>query len=132
MRIANAATLTTHGNSVGRRAMVEILEAGLQAADPYWNVRELVRLEGDRLVVGNPRFEPEGCPVTGDEVFDLANVGRILVVGAGKGIQRAVKALEDVLGDRLSGGHVIDKKGNPVILERIGVPLGAHPVPHER
>jgi len=131
MRIANAATLTTHGNSVGRRAMVEILEAGLQAADPYWNVRELVRLEGDRLVVGNPRFEPEGCPVTGDEVFDLANVGRILVVGAGKGIQRAVKALEDVLGDRLSGGHVIDKKGNPVILERIGVTLGGHPVPDE-
>ncbi len=131
MRITNAAHLTSHGNTAGRTAMVQILEAGLQAADPYWNMRELIRVEGNRLVVGNPRFEPRGCPVTGDEVFDLSQVGRIFVIGAGKGIQRAVKAIEDVLGDRLSGGHVIDKKGNPVTLKRIGVTLGGHPVPDD-
>jgi len=131
MRITNAASLTSHGNTPGRRAMVEILEAGLRAADPYWNVRELVRIDGKRLVVGNRLFEPEGSPVTGDEVFDFSTVGRIVVIGAGKGIQRAAKALEDILGDHLSGGHVIDKKGNPLILERIGVTLGGHPVPDE-
>jgi len=131
MRITNAATLASHGNIAGRQAMVQILEAGLQAADPCWNVKRLVRLEGDRLVAGNPGFEPSGSPVTGDEVFDLSKIGRVFVIGAGKGIQRAVKALEDVLGDRLSGGHVIDKKGNPVILERVGVTLGGHPVPDE-
>jgi hypothetical protein len=41
MRIKNAHSLYSHGNVAGRRAMVEILEAGLQAADPYWNTREL-------------------------------------------------------------------------------------------
>lgn len=131
MRITNAAHLTSHGNTAGRMAMVQILEAGLQAADPYWNVRELVRVEGDRLIVGNHRFEPQGSPVTGDEVFDLSRTGRIFVIGAGKGIQRAAKALEDVLGAHLTAGHVIDKKGNPLILERIGVTFGGHPVPDE-
>lgn len=121
--------LLSHGNMTGRKAVLEILEAGLSAADPYANTKKLIRLDGERLIVGNKNFEPVGTPVTGDEVIDLREIDRIYVVGAGKGIQRAVKALEEVLGDRLTGGHVIDKKGHPVILEKVGVTLGAHPVP---
>ncbi len=116
--------------------MVEILEAGLQGADPYANVRELVRLDQEddgtarrRLVIGGGRFEPRGDPRSGTEVIDLSRVGRVFVFGAGKGVQRAARALEDILGDRLTGGHVIDKKGHPVICEKIGVTLGGHPVP---
>ncbi len=123
--------LISHGNIALRKAALEILEAGLEASDPYFNTRKLIRLEGNRLIVGNKDFEPSGSPVTGDEVFDLSEIGRIFVFGAGKGIQRVAKAIEDVLGDRLTGGHVNDKKGHPVILERIGVTLGAHPVPDE-
>ena len=111
--------------------MVEILEAGLQAADPYWNTAKLVRIEGDILVVGGTEFEAKGAPVTGEERIPLADIDRIFVFGAGKGIQRVARALEDVLGDRLTGGHVIDKKGHPVVLDRIGVTLGGHPVPDE-
>ncbi len=131
MRIRNAHTLTGHGNIPGRSALIEIMEAGLQAADPYWNTRDLVRVEKGNLVVGGSRFEPDGSPVTGEEVFNLSHIGRIFVLGAGKGIQRVAKALEDTLRDCLSGGHVIDKKGHPVILERIGVTLGGHPVPDD-
>jgi len=131
MRIQNSATLTSHGNIAGRRAVVDILEAGLQAADPYWNAIRLVRIEGDTLVVGRPEFEPHGAAVTGEERILLADIDRIFVLGAGKGIQRVAKALEEVLGDHLTGGHVIDKKGHPVVLERIGVSLGGHPVPDE-
>lgn len=129
MRIRNAEELRSHGNIPGRRAMVEILEAGLQAADPYRNTRELVQLHGDKLVIGGGRFEPEGAPLSGDMVIDLSTIRRILVIGAGKGLQRVAQALEDVLGERLSGGHIIDKKGHPVILKRIEVTLGGHPVP---
>ena len=128
-RIQNTETLLSTGNIRGRRAVLEILEAGLQASDPYGNTRELVRIENGRLVVGNKDFEPLGSPRTGDEVYELSETGNIYVFGAGKGIQRVAKAIEDILGDRLTGGHVIDKKGHPVILERIGVTLGGHPAP---
>lgn len=131
MRIRNADTLTSHGNRAGRGAMVEILEAGLQAGDPYRNTRRLLRVEDGRLIVGNPDFEPAGSPITGDSAFDLSHGGRIFVFGAGKGIQRAAKAIEDVLGDRLTGGHVIGKHGDPVIVERIGVTLAGHPAPDD-
>jgi len=131
MRITNPEPLKSHGNIAGRQAVVDILEAGLQAADPYWNAAKLVRIEGDSLIVGRPEFEPHGAAQTGEERIPLQDIDRIFVFGAGKGIQRVARALEDVLGDHLTGGHVIDKKGHPVVLDRIGVSLGGHPVPDE-
>jgi glycerate 2-kinase len=131
-RLRNAGTLISHGNVRGRTAMVEILEAGLQAADPYRNTRTLVRLEDGRIRVGGAGFAPVGDPQAEEEfVARLADIDRIFVFGAGKGVQRSAKALEDVLGDALTGGHVIDKSGHPVICEKIGVTLGGHPVPDE-
>ena len=130
-RILNKDTLLSTGNVPGRRTVLEILETGLQASDPYGSTLRLIRKEKDRLIVGNRDFEPAGTPKSGDEVFDLSAEGGIYVFGAGKGIQRVARAIEDLLGDRLTGGHVIDKKGHPVILERIGVTLGGHPAPDE-
>ena len=130
-RIQNAENLLSTGNVPGRQAMLQILEAGLQAANPYANARRLMRVENGKLIVGNKEFEPSGSPRSGDEVYDLSRIGRIYVLGAGKGIQNVAKAIEDVLGDRLIGGHVIDKKGHPLILERVGVTLGGHPTPDE-
>lgn len=130
-RIANRDVLLSSGNLPGRKAMLDILEAGLQACDPYTNTRKLIRREGENLIIGNRAFEPPGSPVTGDEIYDLSGLGNIYVFGACKGVQRVAKAIEEILGDRLTGGHVIDKKGSPVILDRVGVTLGSHPVPDE-
>ncbi|RME99534.1 MAG: DUF4147 domain-containing protein [Chloroflexi bacterium] len=130
-RILNPETLTSHGNIAGRKAVLEILEAGMQAADPYNNVFKLMRVEGHKLIVGYPAFEPPGGPQSGEEEIDLNQVGRIFVLGAGKGVQRTAKAIEEILGDRLTGGHVIDKHGGEKILQKIGVTFGAHPVPDE-
>ena len=129
MRILNTETLWSHGNQKGRKDIVEILEAGLEAVDPYHSVSKLIRVEDGKLIVGNHDFEPRGTPRSGDEVYDLSEIGRILVFGAAKGVQRAAKAIEDVLGDRLAGGHGIDKQGTEITLKRIGVTLGGHPVP---
>ncbi|MDF1514269.1 MAG: DUF4147 domain-containing protein [Anaerolineae bacterium] len=130
-RIVNPETLYDHGNIAGRKAMVEILEAGLQAADPYYNTRKALRLEGHILSVGCPDFEPSGDPHRGVEIIDLQSVGNIYVLGAGKGSQRVAKAIEDVLDTRCTGGHIIDKHGAECILDRIDVTFGAHPVPDE-
>jgi glycerate-2-kinase len=130
-RIQNPEALLSTGNRTGRKAILQILEAGLQASDPYHNARKLIRLEGGKLVVGKKEFEPAGSPRSGDEVYDLSRIRKIIVVGAGKGIQNVARAIEEVLGDRLTGGHVIDKKGHPIILKKIGVTLGGHPAPDE-
>ena len=129
MIIKNAEELTSHGNVSGRKAVLEILEAGLQAADPYENVRRLVRIENGRLIVGDGGFsEPPGEPPL---VFNLSEVGNIYVVGGGKAAQRQAKAIEDVLGELITEGHVNAKKGEKVQLQRIGVTLAGHPIPDE-
>ena len=111
--------------------MLEILEAGMQAADPYYAMLRVLHRDGDTLTFRGGPFEPAGSPRSGDEIIDLNQVGRVFVFGAGKGIQRAARAVEDLLGDRLTGGHVIAKHGEELILDRVGVTFGAHPVPDE-
>lgn len=130
-RILNASALLDHGHGAGRKLMLDILEAGLRAADPYYATQGVVCRAGEMLTIGGDLYAPPNTPLPGPEVIDLRQVGRIFVLGAGKGIQGAARALEELLGDRLTGGVVIDKHGTPRSLERIEVVYGAHPIPDE-
>ncbi|MCL5027073.1 MAG: DUF4147 domain-containing protein [Chloroflexi bacterium] len=129
MIIQNTKELLSHGDTGGRRIVLEVLEAGLRASDPYDNVRRLVRVQDGKLIVG---YEDEAGP-QGQEplVFDLSQVGHIYVIGGGKAAQRQAMALEDALGDLITGGHVNAKKGDRVQLKRIEVTLAGHPIPDE-
>ena len=130
MRILNSDRLTSHGNREGRRIAAEILEDSLQAADPYDNTTHLLRIEGDTLYVGNDLFVPEGSPRKGIDSYRFGeSIDRVFVFGAGKGIQRVAQALEDVLGDRLTGGMVLIKHQDIHQLRRIQVRYTSHPVP---
>jgi len=137
----NRGELLSHGNRAGRATVLDILEAGLVAADPYPNVQRAVRIEHGQLVIGSEEF-PLG-PISGGAldhprpfgpgplVLDLDKIGHIYVTGGGKAAQREAQALEDVLGDLITAGHVNAKKGDSVALKRIEVTLAGHPEPDE-
>lgn len=131
MRIQNAADLVSHGNVSGRQDMLAIMESGLQAADPYNNTKQLLKRVGNLFYIGNLEFEADGDPQSGTEIINLDEIENIYIVGAGKGVQHVALAFEEVLGERLTGGHVISKYGDEVILKRVDVTFGAHPVPDE-
>jgi len=104
MIIKNRSSLTSYGNLEGRRIVLDILEAGLAAPDPYDNMRKLVRLENGKLIIGHPNFsEPPGQEPL---VYHLTDIRNIYVVGGGKAAQREAKGLEDVLGDLITDGHI--------------------------
>jgi glycerate 2-kinase len=127
--IRNWDELTSHGDREGRTMALEILGAGLAAADPYVNTRSLIRIEGDRLTIGGrPELDVSGY---GDEVIDFSEVEHIYVIGAGKAVQHQARALEDLLGDRLTAGAITVKRGEGRRLRRIAVTEAAHPVPDE-
>lgn len=131
MRILNREQITSHGNKIGRQMAVDILEAGLAAADPYHNTCKLFRLERNFLYIGNQDFEADGDPQSGIAFYDLAEIENIYIVGAGKGSQQVAKAIEDVLKDRLTGGELISKYGDKPILSKINVTFASHPIPDE-
>ena len=133
MRILNMEALTNHGNIAGRKIVGEILEAGMQAGDPYNAVIKLVQRKGSILKINGPEYEPINSPKSGPVEYNLdTDIDRIFLFGAGKGILRIAKALEETLGDYLTGGCVIVKKGDKEDLSgKIEVFYGAHPVPDE-
>ena len=131
MRIKNKSTLTSHGNIEGRKIVAELLDAGLDSLDPYYRVKEFIKIEKQKIVLNNVGFEMKDDPHSGGLEFDLKDYDRVFLIGAAKGVQRAALAFEEVLGDVLTGGHVIAKHGEDIVCKKIGVTLAGHPVPDE-
>lgn len=101
-----------------RKALEEILRAGLDAVDPEQAVRRYVRREDKTLLAG-------------DRSYGMDRYKRIIIVGAGKGTAPMAKALEDILGDMLTGGRIIVKYGYGMSLQRTQVVEAGHPIPDE-
>lgn len=123
--------LTSHGNIRGREIVTKLLDAGLDSLDPYFRVKKFIRVEDGKIYINNDGFEMRDDPHSGSVTLDLANYDRVLVIGAAKGVQRAALAFEEVLGDVLTGDHVIGKHGEEIICKKIGVTLAGHPMPDE-
>lgn len=97
-----------------RSAALRIAEAGLRVIDTEEVVRRAVRIHGNALLVGNAMFE-------------LAEGGKLIVIGVGKCSLEAGRALERILGERLTGGIVMDI--HPGKLSRLQTYAGTHPFP---
>ena len=119
MKIKNYDRLISGGDVESRRVVLGILEASLQSLDSYRLIRKLLQLEGPVLRIGGYHW-------------DLRKRRRVLVVGAGKACNAMARAVEDTLGDRISGGLVIVKhlEGSDG-LRNIELMEGGHPIPNE-
>lgn len=101
-----------------RTHLEQIFRAGLEAVDPEEAVRKHVRLQENRLQVG-------------EHFYDLSRFERVLLVGAGKGTAPMAKALEEILGERFAGGRIVVKYGHGSDLKKTYVLEAGHPIPDE-
>ncbi|MBI3989541.1 MAG: glycerate kinase [candidate division NC10 bacterium] len=101
-----------------RKAALEIFGAALKAADPAEAIRRHVRLEGTLLKAGI-------------STFDLSQVRRMFVVGAGKASAPMGAALEEILHDRILEGLMVTKYGHLGPVRRVRLLEAGHPVPDE-
>ena len=114
--VQNRNQLLSHGATRLRGLALEIVDAALDASDPYRLTRARVSLNGSDLRVGNL-------------TYDLSGRGNVYVLGAGKATYPIARALEDVLGDRISDGLIVLKRGQGGSLKRIRVIEASHPIP---
>ena len=101
-----------------REMALDVLGAALDAVEPGAAVRRALQREGNTLHVRG-------------RVYDLARFRRVWVIGAGKASAPMAAAVEDVLGDRVSGGHVTVKYGYTAPTARVTLHEAGHPVPDE-
>ena len=62
-------------------------------------------------------------------VIPLDTIDCIYVIGAGKASAIMAKEIESILGDRITGGHVVVKYGHVCKLKHIDVSEAGHPLP---
>src|SRR5215467_2962777 len=93
-----------------------IFAAEVATVDPAAAVRRAVVRQGDTLYV-------DGVP------YDLQRYANVYVVGAGKAGATMAQGLEEVLGERLTGGVVAIKYGHRAPVSRVTIHEAAHPVP---
>jgi hydroxypyruvate reductase/glycerate 2-kinase len=116
--ICNRDELLVHGPRELREAAVDIVEHAIRAADPYAATLDLLHVDHDHLRIG-------------DLGYDMSDWEHIYVIGAGKATQPIALALEELLGECISDGLVILKRGEEQHLRRIRAIEAAHPVPDE-
>jgi hydroxypyruvate reductase len=92
------------------------MQAALRAVDPAQAVHNALRLEGDTLRIAG-------------KAYDLRRYERILVVGAGKASGPMARAVEEVLGDRITTGLVNVKYGYTDRTRRVRLREAGHPLP---
>lgn len=99
--------------------LLDVFHAALAAVDPSHAVKRALRIEKTRLYAGGGEYSLDGF-------------SRVLVVGAGKATVRMAMAIEELLGERISGGLIVVKDGHAGSLRTISQVEASHPVPDER
>ncbi|MCL4358302.1 glycerate-2-kinase family protein, partial [Patescibacteria group bacterium] len=97
-----------------REVVLSLVEAALDAIQPENVLKKNFDLDRDQLTIQS-------------EDFNLKELKRIFLIGFGKGSARFSKILENLLGQRLNGGNVIDVVGAD--FKKITFCQGAHPLP---
>ncbi len=98
--------------------MNEIFSAGLDGVAPDKAVLRTCQLIDDILIVDQT-------------IYHLDNIDRIVVIGAGKGSALMAKAIETLLGQRMTDGLITVKYGYVESLDWIEICEAGHPLPDQ-
>lgn len=96
-----------------RKVLLDLIESALESVQPENVFGKNIRLEENILSIK-------------DQAYNLDDYSNIYILGFGKGSARNSKLLENLLGERLTGGYVIDTQEES--FSKIQFTLGTHPV----
>lgn len=119
MKIRNYKSLADHGDTQSRKIVLDIAERTLERLDSYKLIRSITSFDGHILRIGNNKW-------------DLDTKKNVYLIGAGKACNHMARAIDEILGDRLTRGIAIVKileEGD--IFNKTEVYVGGHPLPNE-
>lgn len=101
-----------------RAVALQIFHRTLAAIDVASIVRNHLSLRGDRLQIG-------------ESEYDLTDIRRIVIIAIGKAGVTMARAVEAILGDRITEGLVVSNAVMGELPERMRVVIGGHPLPDQ-
>ena len=118
-KIKNLESLVENGEASSRKILLQLMENVLAELDASCRIRELMSLEGDKLVVGHM-------------TIDLSRKRNVYLLGAGKACNAMASAVCSVLGNRIAKGIISVKIAEPQdVYCNTNVFVGGHPIPNE-
>ncbi|USH00033.1 glycerate kinase [Thermococcus argininiproducens] len=114
--MVNREELLSYGDVKAKAIALTLMKDAIRSADPYEAVRRVLKFENERIIVKG-------------EVFQIK--GKIYVLAFGKAACAMAKAIEDVLGDKITEGIAITKYGYALPMSKIKVIEAGHPIPDE-
>ena len=119
MKIKNYDKLTDHGYAESRKVVLDITERTLKKLDSYELIKSITSFDGHILKIGN-------------KSWNLDDKEHIYLIGAGKACNHMARAIDEILGERLTRGIAIVKiKEDIDIFNKTEVYVGGHPLPNE-
>lgn len=117
-KIRNKAELMQSGDMASRGIVLEIAERTLCRLDSRHRIQRMMRVEKNRLIIGEKSWELEKR--------------NVYLIGAGKACNAMAMAVEDVLGGWLTDGLAVVKIHEPDDdFRKCRVITGGHPLPNE-
>jgi glycerate 2-kinase len=101
-----------------RQEAIDIFLAGVESVKPDNLINRYVTVSNNVLQI--------------EEIsFDLSVLENIYIIGAGKASAAMAESLENILGSRITAGHIITKYEHSLPLKFIEITEAGHPVPDE-
>jgi len=108
------------GNYLKRDA-IHFFKKGLESIDSYNLVQNKIRLNDNILSCSDI--------MNTKQTFNLDNYEKVFVVGAGKASSSMARAIEEILGEKLTDGIIVTKYGFISELKKIQLLEAGHPLP---
>ena len=107
-----------------KRMAKVIFSRAVSAVDPAQRLKDMIRIEGDRLLI---RTEEDL-----ERVFRLDAFKKIFLIGTGKASVSMAQAIEEIFGDRITKGIITTKYGHILPLEKTEWIECGHPLPDQK
>jgi glycerate 2-kinase len=118
-KIKNRTDILSHGDVDSRKIVLDVAEKTLRRLDSYERLKSIMRMDGDILSIGVRRW-------------NLSKKRNVYLVGAGKACNHMAKAVDEIVGARLTRGIVIVKiREKTDVFNKTEIYVGGHPLPNE-
>jgi len=101
-----------------RQSAIKIFQAGLQAVAPGAAIKKFFQINKDIMIVAGQNY-------------GLSKYQNVIVLGAGKAGASMAKAVEEILGDRITTGLIAVKYEHLEELKKIKIQEAGHPLPDQ-
>jgi len=115
--------MSFQNNTINKYAndVITIVKCGLISVDSYSCIKNSFSFNYPILSISTKSLKKT--------IYNIKNYNRLIVTGAGKASAPMVKAIEEILGNYISNGHIIVKYGHSTTLKYVNCIEAGHPIP---